>query len=169
MSRTDHRESRPQQARYEIPIEEICSSNRYLSLEDQDEIDTYAQYLTYRVQRDLYELCREKAGGLPDGWLWDDFVLAVRSIKRLRDAAIAVFRRTLSDFLHHDAFHFHTENINFLDPADVRGQRNDSFRCSQLFPAEKGALLCAQSFSGVKSPTITTSSMLEGITPGSNI
>ena len=144
MSRTDHRESRPQRAGYEIPIEEICSSNRYLSLEDQDEIDAYAQYLTYRVQRDLYELCREKAGGLPDGWLWDDFVLAVCSIKRLRDAAIAVFRRTLSDFLHHDAFHFHTENINFLDPADVRGQRNDSFRCSQLFPAEKGrAIVCA--------------------------
>ena len=52
MSRTDHRESRPQRAGYEIPIEEICSSNRYLSVEDQDEIDAYTRYLTYRVQRD---------------------------------------------------------------------------------------------------------------------
>ena len=89
MSKTGHRGSRLRRAEHETPIEKIFTSNRYLSLDDQEEIDVYARYLTYRVQRDLYELCQAEDGGLPDDWSWDDFVLTIRSVKMLRNAAIA--------------------------------------------------------------------------------
>ena len=137
MSKTGHRGSRLRRAEHETPIEKIFTSNRYLSLDDQEEIDVYARYLTYRVQRDLYELCQAEDGGLPDDWSWDDFVLTIRSVKMLRNAAIAACWRTLRDFFHNGFFNFEAEDIHFFHADDVRDQRNGSLRCSQLFPAEE--------------------------------
>ena len=60
MSKTGYRGSRLRRAEHETPIEKIFTSNRYLSLDDQEEIDVYARYLTYRVQRDYTSCAKRK-------------------------------------------------------------------------------------------------------------
>ena len=52
---------------------DIVASNRYMTLENQNEIDIYVTYITYRVQQDLFQMCQEC--GLFRDLEWDDFVL----------------------------------------------------------------------------------------------
>ena len=50
----------------------IVSTHFYMNLADKAELDAYVCYLTYRVQRDLYDICKE-AGDL-DETPWSEFV-----------------------------------------------------------------------------------------------
>ena len=38
-------------------LEDILASNRYVGIENQEEVDAYWKYLSYRVQRALFEIC----------------------------------------------------------------------------------------------------------------
>lgn len=76
-----------------LSIFDIVTSNRYMTLADQDEINIYVTYMTYRVQQDLYQVCQES--GLLCGLSWDEFVLLMRGYKSARTAAMAVVRETL--------------------------------------------------------------------------
>ena len=56
----------------------IISTHFYMTLKNKDELDAYVCYLTYRVQRDLYELFQED-GQFCD-MSWREFVLEILHI-----------------------------------------------------------------------------------------
>ena len=93
----------------------IVNSHLYMTLEDKNELDAYVCYLTYRVQRDLYELCKER--GLLGEMSWQEFVWDVRHWKKLRDAAVIVAQETVKD---------------------ARNKRNFDIYSSRLFDVEEG-------------------------------
>lgn len=76
----------------------------------QTELDTYADYLAYRVQQDLYALCKEEArwkGAVSfDNVSWNDFIREIQRCPRTRSAARIVMRRTLGNFFDHGEYRF---------------------------------------------------------------
>lgn len=115
----------------------IVESHLYMTLEDKKELDAYVCYLTYRVQRDLYELCQE--GGKIGELSWQEFVWDIRHWKRLRFAAIIVLQETIKEFRRKGHFNFEAENVaRFLDDSDMADRKDGNIYSSQLFPAEEG-------------------------------
>ena len=114
----------------------IIDSHLYMTLEDKNELDAYVSYLTYRVQRDLYELCKE-SGELGE-MSWREFVWDIRHQKRLRDAAVIVARETLKDFRNKRRFNFDAKNTALFSGADIADGKNGGIYSSQLFDDEEG-------------------------------
>ena len=107
----------------------LAESHLCMTLEDKKELDAYVCYLTYRVQRDLYELCRES--GELGGTSWKEFVWEMRSRERLRQAAAAVARETIEEFRSKSRFNFGVENVTL--PPD-----GGHIRSARLFSVEEG-------------------------------
>ena len=76
-----------------LTVFDIVTSNRYMTLANQDEINVYVTYMMYRVQQDLYQVCQES--GLLCDLPWDDFVLLMRGHRPARTAAVVVVCETL--------------------------------------------------------------------------
>lgn len=115
----------------------IIDSHLYMTLVDKKELDAYVCYLTYRVQRDLYELCKESR--LLGEMSWREFVWDIRHWKRLRAAAIIVVQETIREFRHKRHFNFDAENVALiLDDSDMADREAGNIYSSQLFPAEEG-------------------------------
>lgn len=115
---------------------EILASNRYITVENRNEIDVLSCYITYRVERDLYEVCQEN--GLCCGLSWADFVFLLRQHKPARTAAIVVVRETLRNFYAYGHYNFDGSDVQFTyddDPND------DMLRCASLFSSEEGQSL----------------------------
>ena len=92
----------------------IISNHFYMTLENKDELDAYVYYLTYRVQRDLYELLHED-GQFCD-MSWQEFVWDIRQIKQIRNTAAMVVRETLKNFRKKGHFNFDVKEVElFLD------------------------------------------------------
>lgn len=114
----------------------IVNTHFYMTLEDKKELDAYVCYLTYRVQRDLYELCKEN-GELSDT-SWREFVWDMRHRKRLREAAVIAAQETIREFRRKSSFNFDAENTAPLPDSDLDDRSGDRIYSSQLFPAEEG-------------------------------
>lgn len=122
-----------------LSILDIITSNRYMTLANQDEVDIYVIYMTYRVQQDLYQVCQES--GLLCGLSWDDFVLLMRGHKPAREAAMVVVRETLKDFYCYGHYNFDVTDVEFLRDSDAEGEESEMLHCSSLFSPEEGSSL----------------------------
>ncbi len=118
--------------------EEIMASNRLVVL-DADRMDSYVYYLTYRVQRDLYELCKENDSF--SDLSWDEFVLIMRQYKPARDISVGVIRKTVSNFLERGSFNFQANSVEFFHDSDEAGKEEDWLHFAQLFPTDIGCAL----------------------------
>ena len=114
----------------------IVNSHLYMTIEDKSELDAYVCYLTYRVQRDLYELFKES--GLLGEMSWQEFVWDMRHWKKLRDAAVIVAQETLKDFRNKRRFNFDAKNIALFCDADMADRKNGDIYSSRLFDVEEG-------------------------------
>ena len=112
------------------------SSHLYMTLVDKKELDAYVCYLTYRVQRDLYELCKESR--LLGEMSWREFVWDIRHWKKLREAAVIVAQETLKDFRNKRRLNFDAKNIALFCDADMADRKNGDIYSSQLFDEEEG-------------------------------
>lgn len=119
-----------------LSIFDIVTSNRYMTLANQDEINIYVIYMTYRVQQDLYQVCQES--GLLCGLSWDEFVLLMRGYKSARTAAMAVVRETLKEFYRCGHYDFDVTDVEFLRDSDAEGWESEILHCSNLFTLEEG-------------------------------
>lgn len=126
----------------EKQLADILASNRYVGIEDQQEVDAYWQYLSYRVQRALFEICQENSELC--GISWSDFVLIVRHRKRIRDAAMDVLRKTI-DQIRLDRTHA-SSNIEFFQPCEMKDADDGTFHASVLSPQEQGHILVERLF-----------------------
>lgn len=113
-------------------ILDIAASNRYVTMDSQDELDVYARYITYRVQQDFYDLGRE-CGEFSD-MSWDDFVLFMRQCKPARTAAAIVVRETLKNFYQCGHYNFDATEVT-LNVADEQGEM---LHFSNLFSHTEG-------------------------------
>ena len=117
---------------------ELMASNRFTTFGDTGEVDTYATYLSYRVQRDLFHVC-QGAGILPD-YTWDDFILELRRNKPARETARAVVREALNRIYTAGQYNFDEANIQFPIDDDVDPE-DDMLHCAAIFTEEAGRTL----------------------------
>lgn len=115
---------------------DIAASNRYVSLGDSRLANIYITYLSYRVQQDLYQVCRENEILLDLSW--DEFVLVMRMNKPAREASAVVLRTVLSDFCKRKLFRFDIVRPGF--PDDIE-QADDRLHCANLFTEDEGTAL----------------------------
>lgn len=115
---------------------EIIQSDRCVTLGHEHEVEVYARYLTYRVQRDLYELCQET--GLLLDLRWDEFVLVMRQNKLARLVAVAVVRETLDSFYRCGHYNFDVTEVDFLRDGDLEDEDDDMIHSAMLFSPEEG-------------------------------
>ena len=71
----------------------VIKSKLFMNI-DYDELSCYAEFVQYRVQRDLYELCEERSLGDVS---WDDFVLLMCGVEELRDISRSVICRRMKN------------------------------------------------------------------------
>ena len=119
-----------------FPIAEILASGRYLTLDNERELNIYVVYMTYRVQQDLYALCHEN-GRFRD-LSWDDFVTLLQKNSSVRAAAIVVIRETLNNFCRSGRYNFDATKINWNYGADVGDDKTGFLHCADLFPGATG-------------------------------
>lgn len=122
-----------------LSILDIVTSNRYMTIASQNEMNIYVTYMTYRVQQDLYQVCRES--GLLCGLSWDGFILLMRGHKPAREAAMVVVCETLKEFFRCGHYNFDVTDVEFLRDSDAEGEENEILHCSSLFSPEEGSSL----------------------------
>lgn len=118
---------------HETPLEEILASRLFLSFPFFPLIEDYTHYLSYRVQRDLYELRPEFAG-----ISWDTFILAVQNCEMVQISALAVLKETVKIFCEKGYFDFWAEEkplYNDRDRADA--EDGEYFVCVMLFDTDE--------------------------------
>lgn len=93
----------------------VIKSKLFMNI-DYGELDSYAEFVQYRVQRDLYELSEERA---PGNILWEDFVLLMRSAEELRDVSRAVICRRMKEAFFD--FDFTEKEIQLFRESDAAG------------------------------------------------
>ncbi len=118
---------------------DIVTSNRYMTIANQDEINIYVTYMTYRVQQDLYQVCQ--GSGLLSGLPWDNFVLLMRGHKQARTAAMVVVRETLKEFFRCGHYNFDVTEVTFIRDSDAGDGEDEMLHCSSLFSTEEGSSL----------------------------
>lgn len=111
---------------------DIVASNRYVTIDSQDELNVYVRYITYRVQQDFYDLGRE-CGEFSD-MSWDDFVLFMRQCKPARTAAAIVVRETLKDFYQCGHYNFDVKEVTL----NVADEQDEMLHFSSLFSPTEG-------------------------------
>lgn len=115
----------------------VLASNRYFTAERRGEIDALACYVSYRVQRDLYDLCRE------NGWFrdlpWAEFVMLMRASKSARSAAICVIFDTLSSFFTSEHYNFDAAGVSMIYGGEGEDPNDDRISCAQLFSPDEGS------------------------------
>lgn len=116
--------------------EEILASNCFMTVEDQKKIATLASYLAYRVEWDLYELCREDCQ--TSDFKWNDFVMLMRCHEPLRDAAVVVVCETLKEFYAHGHYNFDVVEAPLMFSKEEQGGMDDILHCSSLFLGHEG-------------------------------
>ena len=121
----------------EFSLTAILESSRYFTVEGQGEIDALACYVSYRVQRDLYDLCRE------NGWFrdlpWAEFVLLVRANRSARSAAICVIFDTLSSFFSSEHYNFDATEVSMIYGGEGEDPNDDRISYAQLFSPDEGS------------------------------
>ncbi|WP_251316811.1 hypothetical protein [Flintibacter muris] len=117
----------------------IISTHFYMTLENKDELDAYVYYLTYRVQRDLYELLHED-GQFCD-MSWQEFVWDIRQIKQIRNTAAMVVRETLKNFRKKGHFNFDVKEVELFLDSDMDDRRGGNIYSAQLFTVDEGRAL----------------------------
>lgn len=120
-------------------VDMIISTHFYMTLENKDELDAYVYYLTYRVQRDLYELLHED-GQFCD-MSWQEFVWDIRQIKQIRDTAAMVVRETLKNFRKKGHFNFDVKEVELFLDSDMDDRRGGNIYSAQLFTVDEGRAL----------------------------
>ena len=95
----------------------VIKSKLFMNMNiDYDELSCYAEFVQYRVQRDLYELSEERA---PGNISWEDFVLLMRSAEELRDVSRAVICRRMKEAFFD--FDFTEKEIQLFRESDAAG------------------------------------------------
>lgn len=117
-------------------VQEICKSNRYIMIENQKEIDAYVWYITYRVQQDLFDICKESETFADVTWA--QFLLVLRRYKKVRDVAVAVTHQTLFKFFQTGQYDFQKPIVRFLENDKESDDENSIMYASQLFSACEG-------------------------------
>lgn len=118
-------------------IEEILASGYCVTIEDQEEVDAYWGYLSYRVERALFEVCQENTE--LTGMSWRDFRLIMRYRKRIREAAIKVLCQTIDQFSLESPCA--SSEIEFFRPCERADADGDIFHTVKLASSEKGRSL----------------------------
>ena len=131
-------ESSPPLLQHESSIEEIMESISFLPLKDDALLDSYAFYLSYRAQRDLYEL-REEFRALT----WEQFLSIVRQNKQVREAAELVIRDAVEKIRIRGCFNFEAKDRPFFQDGDLADAQDENkiAACSKLYDADIGRCL----------------------------
>lgn len=111
-------------------------SELFMTLGDKKQLDAYVCYLTYRVQRDLYELCI--ASGQLGELSWRKFVWDMRGQKRVREAATIVAKETVRDFRENGNFNFDAKDVVLLRNSDLPDPDRSDIYSARLFEIEEG-------------------------------
>lgn len=119
-----------------LTVFDIVTSNRYMTLANQDEINVYVTYMMYRVQQDLYQVCQES--GLLCDLLWDDFVLLMRGHRPAQTAAVVVVCETLKNFYRYGHYDFDVTEVKLIPDDDTEDREDDILHCSNLFSQDEG-------------------------------
>lgn len=115
--------------------EGISQDVRDIHARIQEELDLYAAFLSYRVQRDLFEIFLEK--GLFPGLTWTEFLLVMERDEQLQSTSVNVLRTGILEL----------PEQAFLDPAGESMfdamlandfQDSDMQHCIRLFSDEMG-------------------------------
>ena len=93
----------------------VIKSKLFMNI-DYDELSCYAEFVQYRVQRDLYELCEERSLGDVS---WDDFVLLMCGVEELRDISRSVICRRMKNAFFD--FDFTEKEIQLFRESDAAG------------------------------------------------
>lgn len=95
----------------------VIKSKLFMNMNiDYDELSCYAEFVQYRVQRDLYELCEERSLGDVS---WDDFVLLMCGVEELRDISRSVICRRMKNAFFD--FDFTEKEIQLFRESDAAG------------------------------------------------
>ena len=111
----------------------VIKSKLFMNI-DYGELDSYAEFVQYRVQRDLYELSEERA---PGNISWEDFVLLMRSAEELRDVSRAVICRRMKEAFFD--FDFTEKEIGLFRESDASA--GDQPGGALLFSKAEGIIL----------------------------
>lgn len=116
--------------------------NHYVSISP-DELEAYAIYLTYRVQRDLYEMCQ--AMGEIQDMAWEKFIYFMRRNGHAQSTAVMVMQKTLQNFRDRGELRFGiTEAELELELPQGANRADDQFySAAKLFSDDTGQLLVA--------------------------
>lgn len=120
-------------------MDEMLNFTRFLTIEDQDINGTYCWYLTYRVQRDLYEVIKECDPNC--SLLWEDFVTLVRSHHVFREKAVIIARKAVLDFVYNTYFNFEDANWELPFDDENLAKDDDIISCSTLFTPDMAQAL----------------------------
>lgn len=100
-------------------------------------LNGYIFYLSYRVQRALYEIMQEKYGDFP----WESFRTTIAYCKQAREAADAVVDQVVKDIpARAGFFRFGIEDTPLFFADDIADAENDNTRviCTKLFDSTRG-------------------------------
>ena len=101
-----------------------------------NELLTYAGYIQYKVQRDLFEIVEE---AVPGTMTWEDLILVLRIRKGLRDTCMDIIGRKLENaFFQYD---FTARKADLSKHFDIFD--GDMIRGARLFSDAEGILLVA--------------------------
>lgn len=89
--------------------------NNCVTIGDTKEVDTYWRYLSYRVQRALFEVCQEDP--ILTGISWNDFKDIMRHRKQVREAALRVLCQTIERYSLDSSPP--SSEIEFFRPSDI--------------------------------------------------
>lgn len=121
-------------------LDELLNT-RYLSFENPYHRQAYVDYLSYRVQRDLYELVKGDGRLELEDLSWREFVEALCYQKQSVKAAFIVARQTIMQFLTSGYFNFDSADVHLSFDDDALAEDGDTVRSARLFPAYKGEAL----------------------------
>lgn len=125
-------------------VKEICETGFCLHIEDQAEVDAYAALLSYRVQRDLYEVLVDS--GDYANMYWDEFCAIFQRNQRMQVAAISVLKRGILLYCTEESYDFDlsTELTPFqerdLEDSTTDDAGDDRMNFIRLFPDEIGRI-----------------------------
>ena len=122
-------------------IEEVMKAMSFISLwnekSDPEKLNGYIFYLSYRVQRALYEIMQEEYGDFP----WESFRIVMAYCEQVRKAADAVAFQVVKNIpVRAGFFRFGIEDTPLFFDDDIADAENDNTRvtCTKVFDSMRG-------------------------------
>lgn len=132
----------------QLSLDQVLANGRFLGLQENELVHSYARYLAYRVLWSLYEITREVTEA--ESATWHDFVDAVSIDQKLCDGARKVAYSAVIDFaLDGEVDLDATESHLDFEPETV-SEDGDTVYCLTLFAEEQEKALVNMIFLAIE-------------------